>query len=226
MDQQPSMQDAVIASLLIEFALFLADVLEIIDGRVQVGRKQHAQLLKHGLRSSAISQTASTRSTLGEIRLHLAAKEVLELRAGFFIDLQTGGDCEAAHGASAGRGRELLLGGLGNITLQGGDSFADQGGSFIDELNTDTADLLVDGFKGNALRGKARHKVLQDCANDAADEDHREEPHQAARQTDTETKARMEEDERVADEAEPEMAAHPGLRASDPPDGNFLASTE
>ena len=65
--------------------------------------------------------------------------------------------------------------------------------------------------------------MLQDCAEDAATNDNNQEPHQDSRERPAEVKAAVEEKDREAQQSEPEMTAHPGLRAADTPGGHTLS---
>jgi hypothetical protein len=50
MHQQPPVQKTVHSPLLVELTLLFADIFEIVDGRMEPGRKKDAHLTKHGLR--------------------------------------------------------------------------------------------------------------------------------------------------------------------------------
>ena len=81
MHQKPSVKNLVQAILLVELALFLADVLQIIHIRMQRHWEKHAYLLEHctGLRWSP--QSASVRPRPVEIRLNFTFHKLAEFAA-------------------------------------------------------------------------------------------------------------------------------------------------
>src|SRR2546426_2421307 len=87
-------------------------------------------------------------------------------------------------------------------------------------------DFVVDGFERSIGRHDARQIMLQDCAEDAATNDNNQEPHQDSRERPAEVKAAVEEKDREAQQSEPEMTAHPGLRAAETPGRHTLSRAQ
>ena len=69
-------------------------------------------------------------------------------------------------------------------------------------------------------------KCCKAAPRSAAGEHEDKQPHQHARQRATEVKAAVQQNQREAEKSEPQVAAHPGLRPSDAPDGEFLAQAQ
>ena len=65
--------------------------------------------------------------------------------------------------------------------------------------------------------------MLQRRAEDAAEHSNEEQPHHDARERAAEMKSPVEKNDWQGQKPEPEMAAHPGLRAADPPRGDAFA---
>ena len=60
-------------------------------------------------------------------------------------------------------------------------------------------------------------KCCRIAPNNAAHPNEEEQPHQDSGERSAEMKSAMEKNQRETEEAKPQMAAHPGLRASHPP---------
>ena len=88
------------------------------------------------------------------------------------------------------------------------------------------ANFLVNRFHGHFARHHARHVVLQRGAKNSAGHNNDEQRHQNRRQAVSVAKSGVKHDQRQTQQAEPQMPAHPGLRASDSPDRNFFARTQ
>src|SRR3984893_2083046 len=79
------------------------------------------------------------------------------------------------------------------------------------------ADLVVDGFQRYIGGHHAGNVVLEHCAKDAAKPTKNKQPHQHTRERAAKVKSAMKKNDRQTECAKPEMAAHPGLSASQPP---------
>ena len=224
--QQPAVQNAVIARLLVELTLFFADALQVFHGRVQVRGQQPLQLLEHAFGGIAIGNRQPARAVALKKGSQLVVMEAAQLRTRVFVDVQAGRDRHPAHRSRAGCVRALLHAGVGEISGQGRAGLFHKVMRLIHELAAHAPDLLVDGLHGNALLGHARHVVLENGPEDAAQKDAEEDPHQPVRQPEAPAKTAVQQDQREAERAQPKMPAHPGLRAAHAPDRHLLARAQ
>ena len=82
------MQNPVVTRLLVQFALLLAYVFQIIDNRVQTRGKQRPQLPEQGLRGRAISDCQLSRARLLQKRPQFALEELVQLHVGVLVHVQ------------------------------------------------------------------------------------------------------------------------------------------
>jgi hypothetical protein len=68
--------------------------------------------------------------------------------------------------------------------------------------------------------------VLHGGTQNAADENENEEPHQESGERAPKVKSAMHQDQRKAQEAQPEVAPHPALGTANAPDRKFLAKSK
>jgi hypothetical protein len=97
---------------------------------------------------------------------------------------------------------------------------------FLCQLAAHPVNLLVNRLHGKLRGVDAWNEVLQRGSENSAGEKKNKQPHHDASERAAEMKAAMEKDERKAEKSQPQMAAHPGLRSSNSPDGKLLAQPQ
>src|SRR5438128_1236243 len=97
---------------------------------------------------------------------------------------------------------------------------------FFAKQTADMADLVVDRFERDVLGHHAWKIILQRRTENAACDSNNKQPHENSRKHTAEMKSSMKENERQREKTEPEMAAHPGLCAPEPPSGNAFTRAE
>ncbi len=143
-----------------------------------------------------------------------------------FVRLQTRGDRESAHFSRAGGCGPLQFAGVRNLAFQRRACLLHQSNCFLRQLAAYPVNLLVDRLHGKLRGVDAWHEVLQRGSQNSAGENENKKPHQDAGERPAEVKSAVEENQRKAEKAQPQMAAHPGLRSSDSPDGKLLAQPQ
>ena len=143
-----------------------------------------------------------------------------------FVRLQSGCDGESAHFSRAGGCGPLQFAGVRNFAFQRGAGLFHQSHCFLRQLAAHPVNLLVNRLHGKLRGVDAWNEVLQRCSQNSAGENKNKKPHQDAGQRSAEMKAAVEKNERKAEKSQPQMAAHPGLRSSDSPDGKLLAQPQ
>ncbi len=143
-----------------------------------------------------------------------------------FICLQSGGHGKSAHFSRARGCGPLQFAGVRNFAFQRGAGFFHQSHGFLRQLAAHAVNLLVNRLHRKLRRVDAGNEVLQRRTQNSAGENKNKKPHHDAGQRSAEVKAAMEKDQRKAEESQPQMATHPGLRSSDSPDGKLLAQPQ
>lgn len=212
MNEQPGVQPAVETRLTSQLALFVADAFEILQRVVQLIRQTEAQLLENsqGLRGIGQRRTAARR--IVKEGPEAAKIKLAQLIAGFLADFGANldggrGTIAAGRGAHGGSSIERAAGGVGKLI------------GFLAKLRANVADLFVNRFHRDFDGDFARDVRLQHGSEDAAGDHDEKQHHQDKRERAAHVKSGVKQNDGQADETEPEMTAHPRLRAADAPDG-------
>src|SRR5487761_120914 len=219
MNEQPRVQNAVQTRLARELALFVADAFQILQRVVQFGWQPETQFLENprclrriGKRRMTGRGSFDKRSHAAEIKL---AQMVASIFAYFDADFYSRRGCVAAGRCiNVRRTVERTARGRGELIC------------FLPKLRANVIDLLVNRFHGDFDRNPAGNIDLERRAKNTARNDNEEQNHQHQSERAARMEARVTENDRKANQAEPEMAAHPRLCASHTPHREFLPCTE
>ena len=239
------MEPAVEAFLQDELARFVANVFEVTQRGVRVGGEKGLESREGETGFFGIGETLAAALGFFEVRAEFLDVEALE-GSGFFVAEKDGFDDGSDGGAGAradGGGSAQGSGGGGDGAQRGETARAlalgagvaqahfttdgfDGAVSFVSEGAAYVGDFVVNGFERDVGGHDARDVILQGGAEETAGDRDDKEPHQYASECAAEVEAAVEEDERKAEKAEPEMAPHPGLSTAEAPSGDAFARAE
>src|SRR5579859_3521308 len=195
------MENPVHAHLMVELPLLLADAFKIPNHRMDNFRQARAYVGEHAYGKTAVSDWKPPSACLFEIWPELVVVKPGQLVAYVLFHLNRR-DHNAA-GIACGRG-------YGRFIHCDSRYFGDLHVGFIKKLAAYTGNLGIDRLEWHLLRHHLRHVLLQHSAkNPAEDHESEDEHHPPSQSSFAEAKSGVKQNDGIADESEPKMAAHP-----------------
>ena len=199
---QPAMQPVVIADLPAELAFLFADFFQILDNAVEIARQQHPQTFKDSGGFGPTGEGWVMDAFVLQERAHRSTVKIAQR------------GCRGGDGCRRCRARLLAGNGLGWL---GSQRPANRLHHFIglgDQLGSNAIDLLEDCFHRDSCGHQRRHVMLQNGAEYSADNHDYQQHHEHGSEEAAKSEPGVEENYWQAQRSQPQMAAHPGLRAA------------
>jgi hypothetical protein len=212
-----------------ELPLFFTQILEIGDDGMRDRGNQHPQLGERGYGARVVAQARALGARRLKERQHLGLEERAD---GLDILLRqpvlNPTAAARAHGRGTSGEQPVIRGDFHRFrpAAAAPGELGDESLGLNAELVADAVNLVVDGFHRNAFQDDGRQIVLENGTEDAAQDGNDQQPEKNRGQQAAEMESAVEEDEREGEQAEPEVAAHPGLGSSQSHDGDFFARAE